>query len=540
MPGFQKTFDIDARFILFPIHNRAPRTPMRLIWRDHVLCEFTVDLARDGEVDWWAHYDVSRFMGQTVQLQSFDADFTEAQLSSLKEKITQGDFPKNPHEIYHEIYRPQLRFTPQRGWNNDPNGLIYVNGEWHLFYQYNPLSIEWGPMHWGHAVSADLCHWEEKGIALYPRSLTDMAFSGGAVLDELNCIGLGRDDAAPMILSFTSTGRGECLAYSLDHGRTFQEYAANPVLAHVGRDPKIVWYAAKKKWIMIVYDEGQAVRGYDLYDSTDLVHWRWLQRLPGWFECPEFFELPVIGGEADERRWVVYGAIDGGMRSAYQVGRFDGEHFWAESAPQPGYAGPNFYAAQIFSHAPGERRIMIGWLAGADYPGMPFGHGMSLPLELSLRKAGRDYRLCFYPARELSKLRIANIPRDNLSIAEVNRLFAEFDDELKDIELSLDFRGADPVTLKIGDYPLVIHPSSGRVTFLEQSGFREPEKANLHLRIIVDRCVTEIFVDHGGVAFAGRTIFSGGNSLVKVAGNAMARYVNICKLKSIWQDYQSA
>ena len=157
--------------------------------------------------------------------------------------------------MYQEKYRPQFHFSPRIGWNNDPNGLVFYKGEWHLYFQHNPYGWNWGNMHWGHAVSTDLVHWTQLPIAIYPFKYGDWVFSGGAVVDEDNTAGFKSGAEEVIVASYTSTGRGEAIAYSNDRGRTFTDYAGNPVVKHQGRDPKIIWYGPGKHWVMAVYDE---------------------------------------------------------------------------------------------------------------------------------------------------------------------------------------------------------------------------------------------------------------------------------------------
>ncbi len=276
--------------------------------------------------------------------------------------------------------------------------MVYAQGEWHLYYQHNPFGIKWGNMHWGHAVSQDLVHWTELPEALFQKSLHDMAWSGGGLVDSRNSAGWKTGTQDPLVVAFTSTGRGECLAYSLDRGRTLVEYPHNPIIAHRGRDPKIIWYEPGQHWVLILYEEpleegvgsgghGTAASfGYAIYTSPNLNRWIRQSFIPGWYECPELFEIDVEG-QPGVKKWVIYGCVKNQADSAYVVGSFDGKTFTPEMQPIPAHAGPSFYAAQIFSHAPDPRHIMIGWLQGANYPGMPFSQGMTVPLELKLRRA---------------------------------------------------------------------------------------------------------------------------------------------------------
>ena len=555
MIDFREVLTISARYLHFPIRSGSPKVVLQLEHMGQVVREFSAELADGDPPDWWAFYDVSAFYGEVLTLKAL-SPLPEAQAAWLAQNILQSNTLIGMEDLYHEAYRPQFHFTPRRGWNNDPNGMLYHQGEWHLFYQHNPFGVGWGNMHWGHAVSRDLVHWMELPEALYQKSLADMAYSGGGLVDAGNSAGWKQGVEDALVVAFTSTGRGECLAYSLDRGRTLMEFGGNPVIAHQGRDPKIIWYAPGKHWVMIVYEEplesgsgsgggGTAESfGYAIYTSTDLKDWqrppagttkRGQSFLPGWYECPELFEI-AVDGQPGEMQWVVYGNLKGQNKSAYQVGSFDGRTFTPSMPPSPAHAGPSFYAAQIFSHAPQERRIMVGWLEKAAYPGMPFSQGMSVPLELSLRRAADEtapYRLCFYPVEELAQLRQTEVRGSALNLAGANALLASPElGELLDIQLEVD--AASPFTLHIGEYPLTWDPSRAEIRFAGQAAAVSPVYSRLSLRLLLDRSLTEVFVDGGWAAFAALTLFPPGGRTLRMDGDSQNIALSIYTLNSIW------
>lgn len=312
-----------------------------------------------------------------------------------------------------DAYRPSLHFTAPAMWLNDPNGLLYENGCYHLYYQHNPDSLDWGPMHWGHAVSNDLLHWQHLPIALYPDALGTI-FSGSAVLDEKNVSGLGQAGQPPILAFFTSHGACEqqSLAYSLDHGRTFQKYAGNPVVKNPDipnfRDPKVFENPVRGGWSMVVSAHDRV----HFYASQDLLHWEKSGEfglaenpLPGsiW-ECPDLFPLSCGGKEY----WVLVASMilpseQGGSRTQYFLGGFDGEQF-QNTHP---FAGPEFidqgfdnYAGSTYSGTP--ERIFLGWAASPAYAGQtptsPFRGQMTLPRTVSLVKTPLGgVRLAFSP-----------------------------------------------------------------------------------------------------------------------------------------------
>jgi len=534
MTEFQKEINISHKYLHLPICNGSTKVVLQMVSEGREVREFDAELALIGRRDWWAYYDVSKFLGKQIILRSVNANMTDAQAQLLDQVVTQSDDLLYIQDLYNERYRPQFHFTPKRGWNNDPNGMVYHNGTWHLFFQHNPFAINWGSMHWGHATSQDLIHWKEQAITLYPCSMDDMAFSGGGLVDAGNTSGFQVGEEEPIILAFTSTGRGECLAISLDNGETFHEYPGNPILTHRGRDPKIIRYEAMDKWIMIVYDEKEDERGYDLYESTDLTHWNWLQHLADWWECPELFSLPVEGNPEAGRQWVVYGSLFEKLRSAFLLGSMDGKAFVPIGEAQIGHAGPHFYAAQVFNGAPDQRIIMLGWLAGAEYPGMPFGNGMTVPLELSLRQVDNLTRLCFNPVKEIEKLWVDTYELKNTSTKQANEILGEITSDLLDIALEVNLHEKLPFRLEIGGHPIVYDPEMQSVSFADRSVSTQPGQQTLKLRVLVDRSVTEVYVDQGWGAFASMTIFEHEPCKVCIEGELTIETLTVHTLQSIW------
>lgn len=309
-------------------------------------------------------------------------------------------------DLYQEKYRPQFHFTARQwtmrqlnpgqreeGWLNDPNGLIYLKGEYHLFAQ------RWNKC-WIHAVSTDLVHWTE----LQPAFWEDECFgggvqSGGAVYDADNTSGLSDDNKHPPLIAFWSgnDNRSQCLSYSLDQGRTWTKYAQNPILDYPERDPKVFWYAPRNEWIMVLYGEGQ----YHFFRSPNLLMWTRLSAsLPDCFECPDLFQLP-LDGDLTRQKWVL---IRGNGK--YSVGEFDGTAFVPETEQLSCDYGPNFYATQSWGDiegAPG-RRVQIAWMRDGNYSDMPFNQQMTFPCDLSLRSAADGLRVFRKPIPEISSL----------------------------------------------------------------------------------------------------------------------------------------
>lgn len=337
--------------------------------------------------------------------------------------------PKNNFML--EQHRPQFHFTPKTGWMNDPNGMVYFKGEYHLFYQYYPDSTVWGPMHWGHAVSEDRIRWEHLPIALFPDEL-GYIFSGSIVVDEQNTSGFGVNNEPPLIALYTyhdmvgeKSGRtdfqSQALAYSLDKGRTWTKYAKNPVIPNQGakdfRDPKVMWFAPSKEWIMTL-----AVADHiEFFASKDLKNWSKTGEFGknegnhgGVWECPDLFPLKT---EEGSERWVLIvnignGAPNGGSGTQYFVGQFDGRTFKNDNKPDDflwlDYGRDN-YAGVTWANAPDDRRVLLGWMSNWHYaqvvPTKSWRSAMTLPRELSLKTTEKGVRLVQKIVKEVEILR---------------------------------------------------------------------------------------------------------------------------------------
>ncbi len=517
------------RYLNLPVQRDVPRRRMRVLADGRVAREFDIRLAEDT-VDYWVFMDLRPFRGQQViiEMPAVDADIDLKGFGL----IHQADRLVDEDTLYRERYRPQFRFTTRRGWNNDPNGLVYHRGVYHLFYQHNPYGTRWGNMHWGYAVSKDLVHWRELGIALYPRRYGDWCFSGSAVVDHQNTSGWGSADNPPLVVAYTSTGRGECIAYSLDGGRTFREYEGNPVVRHRGRDPRLVWYAPGRHWVMAVYDEFQGKRWIAFYRSRDLKHWRFSSRIEGFYECPELFELPVEGSSG-ERRWIAYGA-DG----AYVIGHFDGERFRVEVPKQRYNFGNCFYASQTFSNVPDGRRVQIAW-GRMNFPGMPFNQMMTFPVELTLRRVEGQLRLCARPVREIERLHAESTtvqavklrPGAGYRVRAPGRLWhitARFHPG-DATEVGLMVRGVS-VTVDVRKRQLHCH---GNVAPLPETD------GAIQMELLVDRGSIEIFAQDGAVYMPVGVLVADGPPVLEAyatGGRARLERLTVWRVKSIWSD----
>jgi len=515
------------RYLHFPVKNGVKERRVTVSADDKIVREFTIGLA-DSSPDWWAPLDVSAWAGKRLVVRTDKL----AEDSQAFENISQDDTLKGEDNTYREPLRSQLHFSPRRGWTNDPNGMVYANGEYHLFFQANPYGTQWGNMHWGHAVSKDLAHWKELPIAIYPPRFGDMVFSGSAVVDKENTSGWKGGDNDLMVAAFTSTGRGECIVYSRDGGRTWNEYEGNPVVKHSGRDPRLLWHSPSKRWVMALYEEFDKKRWIVFYTSPDLKQWTYQSRIEGFYECPDIFELP-LDGNTGTRKWILTAAD-----SDYMVGTFDGKTFTPETPKLTGSLGRAFYAAQTFSNDPKGRVVQIGWLR-ADSPGMPFNQCMSLPLELRLVSTSEGPRLTRRPVEELSALegKATDLKRFSLDPGNPNplkdvssetfRLDADFAPSMKST-LVFDIRGVlvsyDPLKQKLSvdkvtvDVPL----RNGR----------------LELKVFVDRTCLEVFANDGLAYIPVPVIPKAENRRLSVevlGGVAEFSSLKVIELGSIWE-----
>ncbi|MFO0871009.1 MAG: glycoside hydrolase family 32 protein, partial [Pirellulales bacterium] len=511
-----------------PVKTGAPKRRMRVEFEGRIVREFEIELAdqMSGQSpDFWVFLDVTAWRNQrlTVVVDRLPEN------SLALERLALEDELRTTQPLYREPLRPQFHFSSRRGWNNDPNGLVFADGEWHLFYQHNPYGWNWGNMHWGHAVSRDLVRWQELPIALYPRQFGDWAFSGSAVVDAHNTSGWGTPEAPPLVLAYTSTGRGECMAYSRDRGRTWQEYEGNPVVRHTGRDPRLLWHAPTKSWVMAVYTEQGSAKQIAFHVSPDLQHWQETSRIDGFYECPDLYPLP-LDGNLDRQLWILTAAD-----SNYLVGTFDGRKFIPTGERQRGNYGNCFYAAQTFSQAPGDRRVIIGWLQ-APSPGMPFNQCFSVPCELTLRTSDAGPRLAWTPVPELTQLRSGPArtvsgtarPGQPLETGEIG--------EWLDIECTLQPGMARQITLEVRGVRLTYDVAAAQLRGLDRTAPVPLVGGAVTLRVLADRTTVELFADRGFVYLPLAVIPAAEQRGVRVLaeGDAASVQLQVHPLRSAW------
>lgn len=452
-----------------------------------------------------------------------------------------------------EHYRSLFHFSPEKNWINDPNGLVFYEGEYHLFYQYHPDSTVWGPMHWGHAVSSDLLHWQELPIALYPDDLGAI-FSGSAVIDWHNTAGFGKEAMIAIFTHAQANLQQQSIAYSNDKGRTWTKYQANPVLPPPTktmvdfRDPKVFWYGNKEDghWVMAVA-AGSSIL---FFTSSDLKAWQASGDFGvtqgatcGVWETPDLFELPVSGSTVT--RWVLTVGIGdcapaGGSGQQYFVGQFDGQTFTNDNPKDlvlwVDY-GADFYAAQSWSDVK-NRRIWTGWMNNWNYartiPTGIFRGAMNLPRELSLSQTAEGIRLIQTPIKETESLRKDLWSWQNQTMAEGENLLSSI--KVKSFEIYLDFEfnsDINRVGLKFrksetNETVFSYEPKTGQLFFERgKSGITDfgeayslrhvaplspDENKRIKIHAIVDNASMEIFAQDGLVLMS-EQFFAAENAL---------------------------
>ena len=502
---------LDSAYMNFPgSYDDGENVRLELVIDGKVVRFFEV-LFPDSDPDFWTCLDVSEFKGKDALLRTISGK----QHKGLK-LIYQSDKREYLKNAYKEKLRPQLHFSSRRGWLNDANGLVYYDGEYHLFYQHNPYGIRWSDdMHWGHAVSPDLLHWEQLPVALHPDEV-GVIFSGCAVIDHKNTSGFKTGDEDVMVAIYTSVWRSEgqreviqkqSLAYSNDKGRTWTKYAGNPVIgdrrAIIGtndcRDPNVFWHEPTKKWVMVLYES----RWFSIFTSDSLKDWNYESKFGQWDECPEMFELPV-DGNPDNKKWVTYDA-----REFYEIGSFNGTHFIKESGPYR-YQEGAFMAAQCFENIPASdgRQIQIGWGQIAT-PDMPFNQMMAFPTVLTLRTTKDGIRMFNEPVKEIEKLHKESHKWENLTIEEANEKLKGIDSRLLHIKCEIENINSIAYSIIIDNDVLYRETKKNLFRFNDGDSrsmpkqmkyLPESESNNISYEFIVDRTSIEVFVDHGRFA----------------------------------------
>ena len=456
---------------------------------------------------------------------------------------------------YSELYRPQFHFSPEKNWHNDPNGLVYYKGEYHLFYQHNPFGNEWGYMHWGHAVSNDLMHWEHLPVALYPDegskdSVYCTAFSGSAIVDEHNLLGKQKGDEQTLVAFYTSQNCGQRIAYSTDKGRTWEKYEGNPVIPYDknddARDPKVFWHEPSQKWVMVLYrktGEDDITKGISFYVSGNLLDWEWKSHIVGFFECPDLARLQVAN-RPDEFKWVLFDG-DG----SYIIGDFDGEKFNPETGKMKSDFGKNYYATQTWGNIPAEdgRTIQIAWMRGGKFPDMPFNGQMTFPSELSITKFNFGYKLIRKPIKEIEKLhgKHTSWKSENIIPGIGENIMKKISGDCYHIIAEFDIKTSDNFGLMVrhgkkdAGTEVLYNVKRGTLSVLGSTVPLQPIDNKIKLELLIDRASIEIYANDGQAVISncftpneksdGFVLFTNGGELGVVN-------IDAYKIESVWSQ----
>ena len=520
----------NQRYLLLPVEEVMPDVRVSMIVNNKEVNVADVRLAVN-RVDYFVPLDLSAYAGKNILLKFKlgSNDPIRGKLSAVccKEMKLSDTFDTGNREKF----RPTYHFSPLYGWMNDPNGMVYKDGEYHLFYQYNPYGSKWGNMSWGHAISQDLVNWKHLPVAIAPDALGTI-FSGSAVVDFDNTAGFG---AGAIIAIYTqnSDRQVQSIAYSTDNGRTFTKYENNPVLtseARDFRDPKVFWYESTKRWIMVLA-VGQEMQ---IFSSPNLKDWTFESRFGegqgahgGVWECPDLFELPVEG--TNDKKWVLLcnlnpGGPFGGSATQYFVGSFNGKEFVNESPSKTKWMdwGKDHYATVTWSDAPDNRRIAIAWMSNWQYandvPTSQYRSPNSVPRDLGLFTVDGETYLQSAPSPELLALRDASKKRSfKVNGTRTIKEMISGNDGAYEIELTIENQHADVIGFRLYNdkgeevdmqYDMkekkfsMDRRKSGEVSFNENFPMLtwtaiESGKDELKLRLFVDKSSVEAFGDGG-------------------------------------------
>ena len=536
-----RDFTFNKKYLNFPVKIGAVYSFIHVLLGDEIVREFAIALA-PNEPDFWVYMDLKDFKGKkaTVRIDRLNSNNTKG-----FDSIFQADTFPGEDKLYKEKHRPQFHFSTKRGWTNDPNGLVYYAGEFHLFYQHNPYDIldnPWGNISWGHAVSEDLVHWKELGEAIHPDE-RGIIFSGSGVVDWHNTTGFQTGDEPPMIALYTSAGtespwsKGQPftqgMAYSNDRGRTWTKYEGNPVQGHLNeynRDAKAIWLKESNEWAIVLYLSEERMA---FFRSPDLKHWEIQSILKSFHECPELFELPVDGNE-DNKKWVLYGAS-----GAYFIGDFNGNEFIPEGERIKYNYGNAFYASQTFSDVPEEdgRRVQIGW-ARISTLGMPFNQMMNFPVVLTLRTTDEGIRMCANPVEDIKKLHKKKHSLENEALKPGENPLSKIKGDLFEIRAEFDIEDASEIGFVIRGVPVVCNLKEKILSCKEEKAPCKPKDGKIKLQILVDRTSIEIYINDGEYFMPMGSIPDDDNKSLGVyakGGEAKIESLIVHELKSAWQ-----
>ena len=543
----QRRIVVDKRFLHLPIDTAAPMHPVEIRVGDEVIRKFDAALSPADEANVTTFTDLEDYRGQAVTVSVGPTQRPGAKLNAL----SFADEIPDRSDLYREPTRPQFHFTPPIGWMNDPNGMVFHGGKWHLYYQHNPYGTVWANMHWGHSWSNDLLHWRTGPVAVHPHiEISGRAYSGSGFIvgDEYPQLSSVFADAEPdaLWIALTNRGYGETVAYSNDGGERFEFPIDEPQVVHPvdGRDPKILFHKPTGRWIMSVYERRQndpVVDSVTFHSSSNLKDWTRESSMDGYYECPDLFEMP-LDGDPNQTYWVVHAAD-----ARYQVGQFDGKAFTPiDEGPRPIWFG-KCGAGQSFSHAPDGRRIQVQW-GRVGFPGQRWNQQMTFPVELTLRTLDDRPTLCIAPVEEIRSLHNRVQTFENRIVAPGQSLVCESESGELDVALRVRVGDAAGFTIRLGGTE-VVWSADGviRVDGEQPTTLRGHAKVTypaidgvVSWRFLVDRASVEIFAGDGrfAVFHPRQTKGTGGPDSVTVHGDGgiVVESLEVRTLRGVWGD----
>lgn len=453
---------------------------------------------------------------------------------------------------YDQKHRPQFHFSSRKNWLNDPNGMMYYDGEYHLFFQHNPKGNKWGNMTWAHAVSKDMVHWEQLPHAILPYG-GGTIFSGTGAVDHNNTLGKQKGDVKTLLASFTLSQKKpfyQALAYSTDKGRTFElvnegkAVVPNQGIEHDERDPKIFWHEATKKWVMILWVK-KAITAKDkrfknkpiglgkvrFFTSDNLTDWKMASDFDrNWvYECMDFVHLPV-DGDLNNKKWLLFDAS-----FDYEIGEFDGTTYTTDKKVGLGDFGKNYYAGQTFNNSPDGRTVIIGWMrhSNLDKVGMPFNEQMSFPTTMELRTTPDGVKLFRWPIKEIESLYTKRHEFTNRPVAELADALRGIDTDLIDASIEFDPKKTGDVEWSLRG--LKVSYDADKQQFIYQGSRLAAPMVNdkVKLRVLVDRGSVELFANDGAAVATHFALPDPENRSISLSGNGSVSLV-INELKSSW------
>ena len=515
----------NKKYLLLPASHHAVKKRLLFFSGDKLVYDLAVSLDYD-QPDYLFPVHMARFMGQTLRVecdQDVDLHFQQTDKPPLD---------------YAGKYRPLIHFTARRGWINDPNGLVYHNGKYRMYYQHNPAATTWENMHWGACESEDLIHWRELEETLFPDEQGTM-FSGSGMVDWQNASGLMKDGQPPLLFFYTCAGNTsetskdqpftQCLAYSHDGGKTLVKYSGNPLVTQfvdANRDPKVIHFAEDNSYIMAIFLDDH---DFMLLKSNNLLDWQEIQRIrmPEDAECPDFYPLPADGDPA-QTKWVLSAASD-----RYFIGSFDGRHFTPETELLQLNFGNASYAAQSWSDLPGNRRVRTAF-ASVVIPGMPFGSCMNVPQQMKLKTVHGQLRLCAWPVDELRSLYQST---QTFSSFPVNGDIP-FRHQVHARACDITLRIKADTSFRLSLFGLEIRYDAA-LRLLHCQDRQAPVRGvegTVELRVLYDTVYAELFADEGSV-FMGMTYMQDTalNRLTISAEGAAPELLTVSELNAFWK-----